>query len=49
MQAYGIRQEVLEPGRVRAAFHVLRPMPVQVPTTTGDVLHNLRSSLDSMA
>ena len=47
--AYQIRHEVPEPGRVLATFHVLKPMPVQLLTAIGDALHNLRSSLDSMA
>lgn len=47
--AYEISHQVTGPGRVTATFHVLRPMPVQLLTTIGDVLHNLRSSLDSMA
>jgi hypothetical protein len=47
--AYEIRQEVPEPGRVLATFHVLKPMPVQLLTAIGDVLHNMRSSLDALA
>jgi hypothetical protein len=37
------------PGRTGYRLHVHRPIPVEISTTIGDVLHNLRSALDSLA
>jgi hypothetical protein len=37
------------PGRTEYRLHVHRPIPVEVSTTIGDILHNLRSALDSLA
>jgi hypothetical protein len=47
---YQIHREVTDqPGRVAFRFRLLKPMPVHLLTTIGDVLHNLRSCLDSVA
>jgi hypothetical protein len=37
------------PGRTEYRLHVHKPMPVEIGTTIGDILHNLRSALDSLA
>lgn len=37
------------PGRTEYRLHVHRPMPPEISTTIGDILHNLRSALDSLA
>ncbi len=37
------------PGRTEYRLRVHQPMPVEISTTVGDVLHNLRSALDSLA
>jgi hypothetical protein len=37
------------PGRTEYRLHVHKPMPVEISTTIGDVLHNLRSALDGLA
>jgi hypothetical protein len=37
------------PGRTEYRLRVDQPMPVEISTTVGDVLHNLRSALDSLA
>jgi hypothetical protein len=48
--AFEIRREPTdEPGKVAFRLHVNDPVPVQLLTTIGDALHNMRSSLDSVA
>jgi hypothetical protein len=37
------------PGRTEYRLHIHKPMPVEISTTIGDILHNLRSALDSLA
>jgi len=37
------------PGRTAYRLRLHKPMPVAISTTVGDVLHNLRSALDSLA
>jgi hypothetical protein len=37
------------PGQTEFRLHVHKPMPPEISTTIGDVLHNLRSALDSVA
>jgi hypothetical protein len=37
------------PGRVAYRLQIVRPVPVAVSTTVGDVLHNLRAALESVA
>jgi hypothetical protein len=37
------------PGRTAYRLRLHRPVPVAISTTVGDVLHNLRSALDSLA
>jgi hypothetical protein len=37
------------PGRVEYRLRIHKPMPVEISTTIGDILHNLRSALDSLA
>jgi hypothetical protein len=37
------------PGRTAYRLRIHKPMPVAISTTVGDVLHNLRSALDSLA
>ena len=47
---YEISREVTDqPGRVAFRFRLLEPVPVDLLTTIGDALHNLRSCLDSVA
>src|SRR5260370_14876681 len=47
---YEVRGEVTEhPDEVAFRFHINRPVPVELLTTVGDVLHNMRSCLDSVA
>jgi hypothetical protein len=36
-------------GRTEYRLRIHKPMPVEISTTVGDVLHNLRSALDSLA
>jgi hypothetical protein len=36
-------------GRTEYRLHIHKPMPVEISTTIGDILHNLRSALDSLA
>lgn len=36
-------------GRTAYRLRIHQPMPVEISTTVGDVLHNLRSALDSLA
>jgi hypothetical protein len=48
--AFEIRREPTdEPGKVAFRLHVIKPVPVQLLTTIGDALHNLRSCLDAVA
>jgi hypothetical protein len=37
------------PGRTEYRLHIHNPMPPEISTTIGDILHNLRSALDSLA
>jgi hypothetical protein len=37
------------PGRTEYRLHIHKPMPPEISTTIGDILHNLRSALDSLA
>jgi hypothetical protein len=37
------------PGRTEYRLHIHKQMPVEIGTTIGDILHNLRSALDSLA
>jgi hypothetical protein len=37
------------PGRTEYRLHIHTPTPPEISTTIGDVLHNLRSALDSLA
>lgn len=37
------------PGRVAYRLRITRPVPVAVSTTVGDVLHNMRAALESLA
>jgi hypothetical protein len=37
------------PGRVAYRLRIARPVPVAVSTTVGDVLHNMRAALESLA
>lgn len=37
------------PGRTQYRLHIHKPVPVEISTTIGDILHNLRSALDSLA
>jgi len=36
-------------GRTKYRLRIHKPMPVEISTTVGDILHNLRSALDSLA
>lgn len=45
-----VRREPADtPGTVAFRLHVVRPVPAELSTAIGDALHNLRSSLDSVA
>lgn len=47
---YEIRQERTgRPGEVAFSFHLRKPVPVELLTIIGDVVHNMRSCLDSVA
>src|SRR5215471_4796135 len=47
---YEIRQEATDrPGEVAFRFRLLKPPPVELLTIIGDAIHNMRSSLDSVA
>lgn len=48
-EPYEIVREAGHPGRRDFRLHVREPVPTVVLTTIGDVLHNLRSCLDSVA
>jgi hypothetical protein len=37
------------PGRTEYRLHIYKPVPPEISTTIGDILHNLRSALDSLA
>jgi hypothetical protein len=37
------------PGRTEYRLHIHKPVPPEISTTIGDILHNLRSALDSLA
>ena len=37
------------PGRTEYRLHIHKPMPPEISTTIGDILHKLRSALDSLA
>ena len=48
--AYEIHREATDiPGQDAYRFHVRAPAPVELLTTIGDALHNMRSCLDSVA
>jgi len=44
-----IAEPTNSPGRTAYRLRIHRPMPVEISTTVGDFLHNLRSALDSLA
>jgi hypothetical protein len=44
-----IPQPTDTPSRTEFRLHIHKPMPVEISTTIGDILHNLRSALDSLA
>src|SRR5215469_15790721 len=47
---YEIRREATDrPGEVAFRFRLLKPVPVELLTIIGDAIHNMRSSLDSVA
>jgi hypothetical protein len=47
---YEVRREATDrAGEAVFRFHVLRPVPVELLTTIGDAIHNMRSCLDSVA
>jgi hypothetical protein len=49
-QPYSVRPEPTDtPGKVAYRLQIARPVPVAVTTTVGDVLHNLRAALESLA
>jgi hypothetical protein len=49
-KAYEVGREATDdPIWIAFRLHVLTPPPVELLTTIGDALHNLRSSLDSVA
>jgi len=37
------------PGRTEYRLYIHKPMPVEISTPIGDILHDLRSALDSLA
>jgi hypothetical protein len=37
------------PGRTEYRLHIHKPVPPEISTAIGDILHNLRSALDSLA
>jgi hypothetical protein len=37
------------PGRTEYRLYIHKPVPAEISTTIGDILHNLRSALDSLA
>jgi hypothetical protein len=43
------REATDRPGGAVFRFHVRQPVPVELVTTIGDAIHNMRSSLDSVA
>jgi hypothetical protein len=43
------REDSHEPGEVAFRFRLLKPVPVELLTIIGDAVHNMRSSLDSVA
>lgn len=49
-QPYSVLPEPTDtPGKVAYRLQIARPVPVAVSTTVGDVLHNLRAALESLA
>jgi len=44
-----VAEQTDSPGRTAYRLHIHNPMPVEISTTVGDILHNLRSALDSLA
>lgn len=48
--AYAVlREDTDKPNVVAYRFKILRPVPIQLLTTIGDAIHNMRSALDSVA
>jgi hypothetical protein len=49
-EPYSLKPEPTEkPGRLAYRLRFLKPVPVAISTTVGDVLHNLRAALENLA
>jgi hypothetical protein len=47
---YALQPETTEvPERLAYRFHISKPQPIEISTTLGDILHNLRAALESVA
>ncbi|MEV4598359.1 hypothetical protein AB0K15_13205 [Amycolatopsis sp. NPDC049253] len=49
-EPYAVKPESTDvPERLAYRLHIWRPQPIMISTTVGDILHNLRASLESVA